>query len=105
MPPIKLLIAELEAALKPTTLGRVVLGWPRVSHPAVVRAWLGDEAVDIDYELSDPEACGWALFAARVLFAGGDATAMLSQHPRWTDDEDCRRYAEGIIERWKASLN
>lgn len=70
MSTIHLLIRELEESTRPVTEGRRVVGWPRVSHPALVRRWLGDSAVEDDGTLADPEAAGHVLVAARATLAG-----------------------------------
>ena len=132
MSPLHLLISELERATTPflgrsvggVKGGRQVLGWPEVSHPAIVREWLGDLAV-VDswhaaYEdeevqegedttsvaihgwphsevgtLSDPEAAGWALSMARCLLRGcGEGTYLA--HIEMAPDEPCRQYVRRI---------
>jgi len=95
---LRLLERELAEACRPlVNEAGHVSGWPRVSHPGVVRRWLGPEAIAIhrgrcehdlatgscwecgncewppeaEGTLADPEACGHVLASVRQLLATG----------------------------------
>jgi hypothetical protein len=79
---LRLLERELGEAIRPlVNAAGHVSGWPRVSHPGVVRRWLGDDAVvalgdarwlpECVGTLADPEACGHVLASVRQLLATG----------------------------------
>jgi len=101
---VRIIIYELEFATRPVCSGsvepgrHVVSGWPRVDHPAVVRAWLGDGAVDDDGCLADPEAAGWALAYLRWWSTCRDpGSAMVFEGPE--DDRVVEGYLSEIRDR------
>lgn len=77
---LRALIRELEWATRPLVVGDVVVAWRQVQHPAIVQRLLGSvvvdgeviEAVAEDGCLTDPEAAGYALDAARRVLSAGE---------------------------------
>lgn len=101
---IRLLIGELEQATRPI-LGRtiergrrVVDGWPRVSHPDLVRSWLGGDAVAEDGGLADPEAALHALAWLRWFVSSRDPGSPMTG-PRPDDDNTVAWYLGKITGR------
>ena len=100
---IRLLIGELEHATQPIcdpatagSLRRVVRGWPRVSHPILVRRWLGEDSVAEDGGLADPEAAGHALAWLRWYSRGWDPDDA-SGGPRVHDDQTVCSYLASVV--------